>query len=356
MKRATWYYHFTWELEDKSLEDTIDLTEDISLRIMEWCKSFDLALIQCQMVSNQLQIQCTTSSQLNTNKVLKAFKKIERSFGELQLVRSISKPIGDSTKDSRVSKLLDTLWSVEYYDLDEGVTQDLKAFKEFLTHRKLVAMDIGEQLYLVDTVALEKEINLNCFECTRLYGYGCCCGSPCQMSRKNQKHLDQHLNGLAQEMRDLNEKYYDEVMIKGGFMSFDGSIKSCDERCSLLVEDEGVHKCMAHKYALEHEIAIYEFCPLSCLMYPLEIIELITDKKRKVILLTSVVEEDLARNYGRWGSYKGLNIDHRCINKETHNEIFKLEDYKPVYEVNKNLMDHEFGKEVYKGLEIIFNK
>lgn len=356
MKRATWYYHFTWELESKSLEHTIDFTEDVRLRIMDWCKSFDGTLIQCHIVSNQLQVECTTPSQLNTNKVLKAFKKIEKNIGELHLVRSISRPIEEDIQDSRVNKLLDTLWSVDYYDLDEGVTKDLKAFKEFLAYRKLVTMDIGEQLYLVDTVALEKEINLNCFECTKLYQYGCCCGSPCQMSKKNQKLLDQHLNGLSQEMRRLNEKYYDEVMVKGGFMSFDGSIKSCDERCSLLVEHEGVHKCMAHKYALENEISIYEICPLSCLMYPLEIIELITDKKRKVILLTSVVEEDLAKTYGRWGSYKELNIDHRCINKEAHNEIFKLEDYKPVYKVNKNLINHEFGKEVYKGLEIIFNK
>ena len=356
MKKATWYYHFTWELENKSLEQIIDLKENVKSIIMEWCKSFDGTLIQCGIDINQLQVECVTPTQVNTNKVLKAFKKIERTLGALRLVRCISKPMTVDVKDSRISKILDNLWSIEYYDLDESVTEDLKAFKGFLTHRKLVTMDIGAQLYLVDTVALEKEINLNCFECTRLYKYGCCCGSPCQMSRKNQKYLDEHLDSLSQEMRALNEKYYDEVMIKGGFMSFDGSIKSCDERCSLLVEHEGVHKCMAHKYALEHEISIYEFCPLSCLMYPLEIIELITDKKRKVILLTSVVEEDLAKTYGRWGSYKGLNIEHRCINKEAHNEIFKLEEYKPVYEVNKNLIDHEFGKEVYKGLEIIFNK
>ena len=252
-----------------------------------------------------------------------------------------------------MSKLLDDLWSVEYYDLDESVTEHLKAFKEYLSHRKLATMDIGEQVYLVDTVALRKEINLNCFECTKLYQYGCCCGSPCQMSKKNQKLLDQYLNPLSEEMRSLNEKYYNEVMEKGGFMSFDGSIKECNGRCSLLVEHEGIHKCMAHKYALDHEISIYELCPLSCLMYPLEIMELITDKKRRVILLTSVVEEEWAKTYGRWGSYKGLKIDHRCVNKEAHNEVFRIEDYRPVYEVNKNLIDYEFGEGVYKGLKIL---
>ena len=35
--------------------------------------------------------------------------------------------------------------------------------------------------------------------------------------------------------------------------------------------------------------------------------------------------------------------------------VFKEEDYRPVYQVNKNLLIHEFGQEVYEGIEEIID-
>lgn len=351
MEKLTWYYHFTWKLKDESRV----YTDQTHKNLIEWCHVFNGTLLHSEIILDELKVACTTSHQINLNKAFKGLKQVEKELGPLSLVCSICKPLEKGLQDQRISKILDTLWSVGYYDLDECATEDIEQFKAFLKQRDLATIDIGEQLYLVDTKGLKQEINLNCFECTKVYAYGCCCGSPCQMSRKNQKMLEAHLDKLSNEMKSINETYYNEVITKGGFITFDGIIKSCGERCSLLVEHEGIHKCMVHKYALDEGIPIYEICPLSCLMYPLEILELVTNKKRKIILLTSVVEEDLAKNYGRWGSYKEIPIEHRCVRKETHNETFKKEAYRPVYEVNEELINHELGIEVYKGLKVILD-
>ncbi|MEF9960574.1 MAG: hypothetical protein RR090_05395 [Niameybacter sp.] len=370
--QATWYYQLTWQVaEQKSLEAS-EVREKLIHLMKIWCKSQEATFLETTFTGEFFSIAFTILENIN---VYKATKGLQKSLikvvptATLEIVatkwlnvalngesRELEGAIaGDSPQDVRVKKVLDALWSAEYYDLDEQVTDDLESFKQYLETRNLAMLEARQQLYLVDMDALQSPINLNCFECTKLYRYGCCCGSPCDMSRKNQKRLDQHLNAITEEMRQLNPRDYDEVMEKGGILSFDGTIKTCNGRCSLLVEHGGVHKCMAHKYALDHAIPIYELCPLSCLMYPLEVMELITDKKKKVILLTSVVDETFAEAYGRWGSYKSLEIEHRCVKVDAHNAIFKKEDYQPVYEVNRKLLTHEFGVEVYLGLQQILS-
>lgn len=357
-KEIKWHYIVTWKVE-KDIHEGAQAA--IKQLIEKWCKGQEAGLMALSFGLESFSIAFEVASNMNVSKMTKSLNRdLMKAVSEAELYLVVTKPENLETdtfsQDVRVEKIIEHLWLAEYYDLDEQAAENLEAFKVYLRGRQLATIDVGDQLYIVDMEALGALINLNCFECTKLYLYGCCCGSPCDMSRKNQKHLDQHLTKLTEELRSLNPKDYDEVMEKGGFVSFDGSIKECNGRCSLLVLHEGIYKCMAHKYALDHKIPIYELCPLSCLMYPLEMIELITDKKKKALLLTSVVEDDFAKEYGRWGSYGSLRIDHRCVKPEAHNEIFKQEDYRPVYKVNQNLLIHEFGEGIYKGIEQLFNK
>ena len=94
MKIATWYYHFTWQLQDASLECTINLTEDARRTIMDWCKFVNGNMVESYIALNQLQVKCITTNQLNTHKVAKSFKKnLEKFIPGLQLVRTITQPI-----------------------------------------------------------------------------------------------------------------------------------------------------------------------------------------------------------------------------------------------------------------------
>lgn len=360
-----WSYDLTWYTRGHKNILVEEVEKRVEELLIDLCVDIKMNLIQVELTPDSIRLLLGSKGQVNITKVLKMIQKrlsksLFKKFPRLKEIgtelwdsRYLSSSINNdqSEVDIRIEKVLDSLWSVEYYDLDEGVTDDLGEFKNYLIGRKLGIVDDGERVFLIDEEALAKEINLNCFECTKIYKYGCCAGSPCDLSSKNKNMFDKHVLKIASEVKALDESYYNDIVAKGGFVSPEGAITECGGRCSLLVEHEGVYKCIAHKYALDQNIPIYELCPLSCLMYPLEIVELITDKQKKIILLTSVVEEDFAKEFGRWGSYKSLDVDLRCINKDKHNEIFKEKDYKPVYRVNKNLLIHEFGTRIYSGIE-----
>lgn len=365
----TWQYHLTWYTRDHKTILVEEIEKHVIHLVGALCDEMKIDLIKIEVLPSTVEVLLGSNTQINIIKTLKAMqKKLSKSlYKKFPELKGIGRELWDSlylvstfNKDAsevdiRIEKILDSLWSVEYYDLDEGVTDDLDEFKDYLVGRKLGIVDYGNQVFLVDRESLIKEINLNCFECTKTYKYGCCCGSPCNFSAKNKRIFDEHFLHLADEMKKLDEANYNDIVANGGFVSPEGAIKEHKGYCSLLIEHEGVRKCMTHKYALDHQIPIYDLCPLSCLMYPLEIIELITDKQKKVILLTSVLDEYFAKEFGRWGSYKSLDVDLRCINKEAHNEVFKEEDYKPVYKVNKNLLSHEFSAKVYKEIENLLN-
>lgn len=369
-KTQNWVYHLTWHTKGKK-KLLIDEVEAHSIKVLNaLCLEMKIDLNKIEMTPYTVQLLLGSNTQLNIKKLLKNLQnKLSKSlckkflalkgvgldlWDNLYLIATINKDLSEA--DLRIEKLVDSLWSVEYYDLDEGATDDLEAFKNYLVSRNLGIIDYGEQVFLVDQKAISKEINLNCFECTKIYKYGCCCGSPCNLSEKNKKRFDKHYAEIADEMKALDEARYKDILANGGFVSEDGIIREHNGYCALLVEHEGVRKCMTHKYALDHQMPIYDLCPLSCLMYPLEILELITDKQKKVILLTSVLEDTFAEAFGRWGSYQSLDVDLRCIDKTAHNEVFKEEDYKPVYKVNKNLLAHEFGAHVYRGIERLFSE
>ena len=365
-KINAWHYHMTWHTRGHKPLLIGEIQKHITKLMRQNCKEMQLQLIELEVTAETIAIEMVSQVQINSTKTLRNLQKVLskslcKKFPEFKavgldlwdkvyLITSINST--GAELDVRIEKLIDSLWSVEYYDLDEGMDdEELEAFKKYLMTRNLGIVDYGDQMFLIDREAILKEINLNCFECTKIYQYGCCCGSPCSASHKNKKLLKKHLPQIAEDFQNLEPEQYQAIVENGGFINNKGEIIECKGRCSLLVAHEGMWKCITHKYALEQAIPIYDLCPLSCLMYPLEILELITDKQKKVILFTSVLTEAFAKDFGRWGSYESLAVDLRCINKEAHNEIFKVEDYKPVYEVNKNLFIHEFGLEVYSGIE-----
>lgn len=353
-----WFYTITWYAKEKEAN-----LEEISVLLKETIAS----IVQTQgglLEEVKIELDCLkailgANIQLNIGKLVKQLQRkliaITESFDEEQTMITTTCSNLNQT-NIRLEKLLNDVIDAEYYDMEDSFTSSLEELKGYLLKRKMSMIEKDNQLFLLDEAALKHEINLNCFACTKLYRYGCCCGSPCNIGPRNRKVFDRHLLNIEQEVKACDEKTYKKILDKGGFVASDGSINECNGHCALLVEEEGIYKCIAHSYALKRDIPIYTLCPLSCLMYPLEIIELITNKQRKMILLTAAVNEDFAHRFGRWGSYNTLEVELRCINKEEHNDIFKEEDYKPVYKVNEGLLSHEFGNAFYKNLEEVLQK
>lgn len=359
-KQNAWEYHIIWQLEEmKETLNQEEVIKKIKEKLMDVVKTSAITVKELKIEENEIELILGADIQPNINKVIKGLQK--RILHECKLKES-KQPFLITTRstkcakeDIRIQKLIDTLVLGEYYDLDEGMTSsDLRGLKSYLSQRNIGTIEYNNQFFLVDREALDKMINLSCFECTRIHEYGCCCGSPCGLSFKNMKVFDQHMLAMEEAIKAIDIEQYKSLQANGGFMTANGLIKAYDGHCALLVQHEGIHKCIAHKYALDKQIPIYDLCPLSCLMYPLEIIELTTDKKKKVILLTSVVDEAFANQFGRWGSYASLEVELRCIHQEAHNAVFKAEDYRPVYEVNQGLLEHEFGKAIYRGIKKLY--
>lgn len=355
--QKTWKYHITWKIKEikevLSDEETIIKLKE---KIRTLVKKELITLKGLAVDKDELELILEADIQPNMNKVVKNLQKeilrIYQLKEDKQPYLMITQSKVCAKKDIRTQKLIDALVLGEYYDLDEGMTSnDLKALKGYLLQRNLGVIDHNEQVFLIDTEALTKRINLNCFECTKIHKYGCCGGSPCRMSSKNMNLFDQHMLSIEEAVKAMDLEQYKKLQENGGFVTANGLIKAYDGHCALLIQHEETYKCMAHKYALDEQIPIYELCPLSCLMYPLEIIELTTDKRKKVMLLTSVIDKTFASQFGRWGSYDSLEVELRCIDQEAHNTIFKAKDYQPVYQVNEGLMTHEFGQTLYKSIK-----
>lgn len=359
-REETWSYVITWflrtdiHLNDKQMSDIKDELESVS-------KDLKITIDIIQITPSQVNFAIKSDIQLNIGKIGRnLYKKGIKVIAQAGIIRidaweekylTVTKCPAKATEDQRINRILESMVEGDYYDLDQSFSEDLEAFGEYLSGRRLAMIDYGEEAFLVDIEALKVPINLNCFACTKIHRYGCCCGSPCSVSDKNMNLLDQHQLQIEEAIRQIDENYYNEVINGGGLVQANGLIKAYNGHCSLLVKEDDVYKCISHKYALDHDLPIYDLCPLSCLMYPLEIMELEIEKRKRIIFLTSVVDSDFAKQFGRWGSYESLDVELRCINIGGSNDIFKKEDYKPVYEVNKGLITHEFGKQIMQGVE-----
>lgn len=275
-----------------------------------------------------------------------------------------------ASENEYIKKLVHGIKIAAYYDVDALVTRQVTSLKDYLLKREFGVIEWADYTILVDQKALSAPVNLNCKACTKKHEAGCCFGSPCNYGRRNLKVFNQYKSQLIKELIKIEPARYTQLLahqletmseemlgsdekLELEIVDEKGAIDSCEGRCSLLVRENGIARCLTHQFALEHNVSVYELSPLSCLMFPLDFLVFLTETGEEVIFLTSVVEDEFAKNYGRWGQYRNFQIDFECVDIALHDERFRLEAYKPLYEISKNLFIHEFGEEVYEGICMI---
>lgn len=360
-------YQLIWHFIEQAKKEEVHRIIGNHLKELE--KKLKVTLSYELMGEAQVVFQ-VASEKISGHKLLQGLcKQLNKIFSDQALQQAVLNdknwmiltPSETLSESVRLQKLFHGIRETYYYDVKHIYGPDKQKLEKRMQERKMGILDWGDKVFLLDEAALTKPINLNCMACTSKYDFGCCCGSPCNYSSKNLKTFKAHEKEIISELKRIEPAYYEAIENKFSkeesfgeveLVGFDGTVGECEGRCMLLVREDGFGKCLAHKYALEHQIPIYTMSPLSCLMFPFEVIEMITDKNKRIFLLTGVVEDELAESIGRWGSYKRLEIPLACTDIGLCDEHFKKADYQPVYEVNKGLITHEFGPMLYEGLAL----
>lgn len=228
-------------------------------------------------------------------------------------------------------------------------TQDALSNKEAFHLKKYLKRNNSFKVgrFVIDP-AIFTMVNLDCMNCHRVHRSTCCEGgqpySTDQVSEKKlelaapfiiQKYLDE------KRQQEANESGYKEDC-SSGLLS--PTIKLCEGNCFFYVKGDEESYCSIHRYALDHEISPLELKPMSCSLFPLDIIQM------ESLLFFTAITPDTAV-FSRWGyEYE----EHLCVNLKKREmsgistDLFSLNDYKPAWEWCRDLLQQTFGEELIK--------
>lgn len=283
----------------------------------------------------------------------------------MQTHKNLADDRKQAKKQLEIAGVIDKITGAGYYDLEWLLDGDMDELKQYLRSCSLSMIEWMEYTILIDEKALTEKVNLNCSACTQKNKFGCCCGSPCHMSQKNVANYRKYKEQINRRFHEIDPVRYRELLghQKKALSVTDytllelvdeqGFIREYDGRCQLLVRKDGMARCLTHLFALEKGISVYELSPLSCLMFPLELLVFITEDGKYVMLITGALEKEFSKKFGRWGGYREHHLEFQCVDLKNHDQLFEEKDYKPLYKVSKELLVHEFSEQVYKQIEQI---
>ncbi|MED0674076.1 MULTISPECIES: DUF3109 family protein [Aneurinibacillus] len=240
-----------------------------------------------------------------------------------------------------------------------GTPEEL-GFAESLAVYEYIVPRLGKTIlrhgsYLIDINALLTPVNLDCFHCHLVHGHNCCeKGQPYSMHGDNlalfEKHaftiLETYTNdGRAQEAR---EKGVFEKTIHTNYYS---SIRTFEENCLYLIEENGKRICAIHKYALDKGMNPSQIKPFSCSLFPLEIIECDLG-----LLITAAIRE--TESFSRWGDYYRKN--YACVNPKRRpagspKNYFAPEGYVPAWTWARSLLATYWGERTVQEIEALLH-
>ena len=224
--------------------------------------------------------------------------------------------------------------------------------------------------FAIDLAALATPVLLDCERCHQAHAESCCEGGfPFPPTADLLPVLDlfspliagRHLDAAAQAQireRGLFAAHLETAGHPTIGTAEGGNCLFCR------VEGEGP-ACAAHRFALEQGRAPHELKPLSCLLYPLD---LIADETGSV-LLTALTAE--TARFSRWG--EDYRLDFLCANRDLRERVaagepeglrpnirreldgqsFALERYRPAYQAGRETLIARYGLELYTEIEAL---
>lgn len=245
---------------------------------------------------------------------------------------------------------------IKYYLLDSFLSRNKRInFVNFLFNKnKNNEIEIYKNI-IFDKVGLTSKVNLDCFNCSKLNTHVCCYGSPCALTAEESENL---LNNIFDIVKDRFDKDTLNTMLAYGMVyeDEDGNLVPLqyEHGCSfLMTTKEGYRLCAIKNWCIANKIDIVGMCPSSCIMFPLDILEIICDGK-KYYYITSILDDTYAVKFSRWGV--GTGSGYQCLGKgkipkEYKGKMFLKDKFVEVYKEFEYLIKSWFDAETYDFID-----
>lgn len=224
----------------------------------------------------------------------------------------------------------------------------------------------------VDREALATRVQLDCARCHLAHVSSCCEGGfPFPPPEAELPLLEQQFAGIQEWLPPAAVQHVAAHGLFASHVETAGyrTIGTLDGNCLFCQVEEQGPACMAHRYALQAGISPEQAKPLSCLLYPLD---LIYSEEEERVLLTALTERTAA--FSRWGSE--YRSDYLCANVALRQElasasslertdlspnlrraiaadVFPLAAYHPAYQAGQSLLTSLYGATWYDELHTL---
>ncbi|RNB85079.1 DUF3109 family protein [Brevibacillus fluminis] len=206
--------------------------------------------------------------------------------------------------------------------------------------------------YLLDMPALMRPFHLDCWQCRKAHRETCCeNGQPYAVADWQKPILDAAAGEIVE--RYFPQQAKESVVRHGIWDTFNtvGSLRSQHGNCVFFKEINGRNCCAIHAFAESDGKDVYQLKPFSCMLYPLELIEM-----GDTLLITALTDE--TAHFSRWGfdyleQFYCASLDRRKLAKHLDHSLFSLEGYRPAYEWNEFIIHQAFGVDVVNTIRTL---
>ncbi|MGB8956186.1 MAG: hypothetical protein WCC10_12480 [Tumebacillaceae bacterium] len=249
-------------------------------------------------------------------------------------------------------------------DLTEGEAYHLqKYWKKAQRAGAIIVWDRFE----LDKAALQSLVLLDCANCHRAHRESCCEGGyPFPPATELLQVVDEHLPVIA--ARHLDAETRDHLQANGLYESYletagHPTIGTFGGNCLFCRVEGAGPACMAHRYAIEEGKRPEALKPLSCLLYPLDLIENAEGRVR----ITALTEA--TSRFSRWGveyrhDFLCAHYELRAalaagtaervrpnIRRQLPADAFPLDRYRPAWQEGLGLLNALYGEELCAVME-----
>lgn len=152
--------------------------------------------------------------------------------------------------------------------------------KYFFNHRRTIIKQYCSKVFdyvYFDLQSLSSRVNMDCLHC-----YVNCCGGKFRVPtlKEYEKLYSDKYDNIVKSIPDSYRDEFDSfvsqhgMFVKHPYQSEYINTQAKDNHCVFLFKDnEGLNKCVIHKYCLDNNISPNLFKPGSCSLFPIDIVK-----------------------------------------------------------------------------------